>query len=201
MVKQDPPGAIRTTLLVTVELEKLGVAHAVGGSLASSLYGVPRATNDADIVAAMREEHVDPLVAALEHRFYVDADMIRDAIAHRHEFNVIELDTMFKVDVFVPPLDTVIRNELRRARTFVVDREKNLSFRVASPEDTIAHKLEWFQRGERVSERQWSDAIGVLVVQKGKLDLGYLREVAELMNVSDLLEKALREAASSELGG
>lgn len=199
MVKQDPPEAIRITLLVTGELDRLGVSYVVGGSLASSLHGIPRSTNDADIVAAMRDEHVEPFVATLASAFYVDADMIRDAIAQRGEFNVIELETMFKVDVFVPLMDIVIRKELQRGTATLVDRDRNLSMRMASPEDTIVQKLSWYERGARISERQWSDAIGVLVVKHGSLELEYLRETALLLGVSELLEKALAEAENSGL--
>jgi hypothetical protein len=194
MVGQEPAAAIRTTLAVTVELDRLGVAHVVGGSLASSLHGVPRSTNDVDIVAALGEQHVDPLASAIESRFYADRDMMRDAIRHRREFNLIELSTMFKIDVFVPLLDLVIRRELGRAHSMVVDRERGIAMRLASPEDTIAQKLRWYKLGHGISDRQWTDAQGVLVVQRGKLDLEYLRETASALEVSDLLERAMREA-------
>jgi hypothetical protein len=194
MVGQEPAAAVRTTLALTVELERIGVTYLVGGSIASSFHGVPRSTNDADVVAAMRDEHVEPLVQALQTRFYVDRDMIRDAVLHRREFNVVELSTMFKIDVFVPPLDLVVRRELERARTIVADPEHNVTMRVASPEDTVAQKLRWYELGAHVSDRQWSDAVGVLVVQHGKLDLVYLRDTAVLLGVSALLERALQEA-------
>lgn len=194
MVKQEPLEAIRITLQVTQELDKLGVLHVVAGSLASSLHGIPRATNDVDIVAALREQHVDAFVRALEGGFYIDADMIREAIARRGEFNVIELTTMFKVDVFVPLMDIVIRKELQRGVMVVVDHERNLSMRLATAEDVVVHKLSWYRRGGAVSDRQWSDTLGVLVVQQGKLDLPYLRETAMLLDVSDLLDRALAEA-------
>lgn len=95
---ETPADAAGITALVTAELNRLGVVHVVVGSLASSLHGLPRSTNDVDIVAALRPEHVEPFVGTLEAGFYVDADMIRDAIRRRSEFNVIHLATMFKVD-------------------------------------------------------------------------------------------------------
>jgi len=199
MVKHELPDAIRVTLIVTSELERLGVTHIVGGSLASSLHGVPRATNDADIVAAMREEHVDAFVHTLHSTFYVDADMIRDAIVQRAEFNVIELATMFKVDVFVPLMDIVTRAELRRGVATLVDAERNLTMRLATPEDIIVQKLSWYERGARISERQWTDALGVLMVQKNRLDLDYLRETAILLGVEKLLEQALEQSAATDL--
>jgi hypothetical protein len=197
MVSQEPAEAIRVTLAVSSELERLGVTYLVGGSLASSLHGVPRSTNDVDIVAVLREEHAEPLAGALKDRFYVDADMIRDAIARRSTFNVIDLTTLFKIDVFVPLMDIVTRKELQRAQTMVVDREHGSTLRLATAEDTVVQKLRWFALGNQVSERQWTDALGVLVVQRGRLDVAYLRETAQLLEVSDLLEKALLEAEES----
>lgn len=198
MVKQEPLEAVRITVQVTRELEKLGVSHIVCGSLASSVHGLPRATNDVDIVAVLTQAHVAPLVAALRDAFYIDGDMITDAIAHRSEFNLIELQTMFKIDVFVPMLDIVTRRELSRGQTVNLDQESNLSLRFATPEDTVAHKLRWYELGGRASDRQWLDAIGVLLVQRGKLDLAYLHETCELLNVSELLHKAFAEAEAEE---
>jgi hypothetical protein len=132
MVKQEPLEAVRITVQVTRELEKLGVSHIVCGSLASSVHGLPRATNDVDIVAVLTQAHVAPLVAALSDAFYIDGDMITDAIAHRSEFNLIELQTMFKIDVFVPMLDIVTRRELSRGQTVNLDQESNLSLRFAT---------------------------------------------------------------------
>ena len=94
----------RITLLVAQTLEQLGIPYAVGGSLASSLHGVMRATLDVDIVADMRSEHVPPLVAALAPEFYADDEMMRDAIEHRSSFHLIHYKTAFKVDIFIRKL-------------------------------------------------------------------------------------------------
>ena len=82
---------IQVTLEVARAFERLGVAYAVGGSLASSVHGIPRATQDADVVAALALDQVDALVRALGGSFYVDGDMIRDAIQREGSFNVIHL--------------------------------------------------------------------------------------------------------------
>lgn len=82
-------------------LEQLGVSYYIGGSVASSAHGLPRSTIDADIIADLRMEHIQPLVNMLKNRYYIDADMIRDAIRNRSEFNVIHFDTNLKVDIFL----------------------------------------------------------------------------------------------------
>lgn len=81
--------------------EALGVSYRVGGSVASSALGVARTTLDIDLVADLRAVHVAPFVERLQADYYVDADMIHDAIRRRASFNVIHLATMMKVDVFV----------------------------------------------------------------------------------------------------
>ena len=199
-MSEQPAEAIRVTVLVARVLDQLGVSHAVVGSLASSLHGIPRSTNDVDIVAALRPEHAGPLAEALGESFYVDVDMIRDAITRRSEFNVIHLATMFKVDVFVPPLDPISRAQIARAAVVSVDAEGSLTLRVASAEDTVAQKLMWYRRGGETSERQWLDTLGVIAVQGKSLDLEYLRQTTDALGVTDLLERALAESAPGAPG-
>jgi hypothetical protein len=180
--------ALVAVLRVGAALESLGVTYAVGGSFASSVQGVFRTTNDVDLVASLREEHVDRFVALLGDDFYADPEMIRDAIRRRSEFNLIFQPAIFKVDVFVPRLDLVARRELSRAEVFEFgDR----SLRVISAEDVIAQKLHWFRLGGHVAQRQWEDALGVVKTRRGRLDLEYLRETADALGVLDLLERLL----------
>jgi hypothetical protein len=180
--------ALGAVLRVGVVLDVLGVAYAVGGSFASSVQGVFRTTNDVDVIAALRDEHVDRFVALLGQDYYADADMIRDAIRRRSEFNLIYQPAIFKIDVFVPHLDVVARHELSRAQAFVFGDQ---TLRVITPEDVIAQKLHWYRMGGHVAQRQWEDAIGVVKTRRGTLDLDYLRETAEALSVSDLLERLL----------
>ena len=173
--------------------EQLGVLYHIGGSVASSVYGILRATIDADLVADLRLEHVRPLVMQLNTDYYIDEDMIRDAIKRRSSFNVIHLDTMLKVDVFIPKSRLFDQEELRRAQQEVLS-EGTRPFNVASPEGTILNKLEWYRMGGEVSDRQWNDILGVLKVQGTDLDLVYLQRWAVNLNVTDLLERALVDA-------
>jgi hypothetical protein len=191
-VKSPLSEAIAVTLRVTSALEQLGVSYVVGGSVASSVHGIPRSTADADVVAALRLEHVEPLVRSLEADFYVDADMIRDAIRRRFEFNVLHLATMFKVDVFVPTLDDTVRRELARGAR--VDLGDGRTLFVASAEDTIVQKLRWYRLGGETSERQWTDALGVLRVRGSELDRTYLDETARALGVEDLLVRLVQDA-------
>jgi hypothetical protein len=171
--------------------DTLGVAYVVGGSLASSVYGVPRATQDVDLVADLKATDTEKLEQLLSGDFYVDADMIREAIAKRASFNVIHLATMFKADVFIMKPDAWSREEMSRARQEQLDGPNGaVTIRFASPEDTLLHKLVWFRLGNEISDRQWSDILGVLKIQGERLDNEYLKRWASPLGVDDLLARA-----------
>ena len=175
--------------------EQLGVSYYIGGSVASSAYGLPRTTIDADLVADLRIEHVRPLVQQLQNAYYIDADMIRDAIKHRSEFNIIHFETMLKVDVFIQKTRAFDRETRRRVRQEQLDEtSSDHVFLLASPEDVILNKLEWYKMGGEVSDRQWNDILGVLKVQGTSLDLAYLRQWAAALGVTSLLDRALEDA-------
>ena len=178
-------------------LEQLGVPYHIGGSVASSVYGILRATIDADLIADLRLEHVRPLVMHLKAAYYIDEDMIRDAIRRRSSFNMIYLDTMLKVDIFIPKSRLFDQEELRRAQPEVLI-EGTRPFNMASPEGIILNKLEWYKMGGEVSDRQWNDILGVLKVQGTALDMDYLQRWAVVLDVTDLLERALVDAGLKE---
>jgi hypothetical protein len=182
-------------ILVVVRLvqafDALGVAYVVGGSLASSVYGIPRATQDVDLVADLKSTDTEELERLLSGDFYVDGDMIRDAIARRASFNVIHLATMFKADVFIMKPDAWSREEMSRARQEELDGPDGaVAIRFASPEDTLLHKLVWFRLGKEISDRQWSDILGVLKIQGESVDTEYLERWAPVLGVADLLVRA-----------
>jgi hypothetical protein len=182
---------------VVVVLESLGVAYYVAGSVASSAHGVPRASIDADIVTALAFEHVQPLVTRLKPAYYVDEIRVRSAFESRRSFNVIHLATMFKVDVFVTKGRPFDRESMGRARPMTLgDAPEQRLFAVASLEDTILAKVEWFRAGGETSERQWTDVCGLLKAAGSQLDREYLARWGQAIGVHDLLERAYRDVAS-----
>jgi hypothetical protein len=185
---------IEVTLQVTRILEQLNVPYLIGGSLASTLYGMVRTTQDSDVIAEMRSDHITPFVAALQNEFFIDEEMIVDAIQHNSSFNIIHRDTMFKVDVFIPSPRPFQKSQFARAQRQTFDLEPKVSANFASAEDTILSKLEWYRMGGEFSERQWRDILGVLKTRQGELDLNYLRHWANELNIKDLLERAFEES-------
>ncbi|WP_420644431.1 hypothetical protein [Candidatus Leptofilum sp.] len=183
---------IEVTLKVTAVFEQLNVPYLIGGSLASVLYGMVRTTQDADIIAEMRQEHTQPFVSTLEDEFYIDEEMITSSIHGNSSFNIIHRETFFKVDVFIPLPRPFLQSQLVRAQWQTFALETEVSAKFATPEDTILSKLEWFRLGGETSERQWRDILGVIKTRADKLDFAYLQKWAEEIQVSDLLERALQ---------
>ena len=189
---------IQVTLKVVTAFDRLEIPYLIGGSLASAVYGIVRATMDADLVADIKPEQVLSLVASLEDEFYIDAEMILDAIQHTTSFNLIHLDTMFKVDVFILKQRSFDANQMqRRISQSVGDAPDEKAF-FSTAEDIILAKLEWFRSGGEISERQWRDILGVLDLQSERLDFEYLRKWAMILGVQDLLQRAIQSGPGKE---
>lgn len=180
------------TIKVIKTLEECGINYLIGGSLGSSIHGIPRATLDADLVTDINSVQVEQLLDKLKAEFMIDADMIYDAIKRHGCFNVIHLKTMFKVDIFIiknTPYDIMEFN--RRKPELLSDA--NTLVNVATPEDIVLNKLLWYQDGGGVSDRQWEDAKGVLKVQGASLDYQYLEHWAELLGIKELMDRLKQE--------
>jgi hypothetical protein len=198
-VKMTSQSELWDALLPVVEaLVALEMPYYVGGSIASSVTGVARATLDADLIASLRPEHAELLAALLLPHYYVDIEMMQSAVRHSSSFNVIHLATMFKVDIFVPQ-DTPFARENMHRRIALEVPEVGRTLYICAPEDTVLHKLLWYAAGSGVSDRQWYDLQGVLRLQAHGLDLAYLRHWGAVLGVEALLQRALDEAGLSSV--
>ena len=185
--------AIDVTLLVTDELDALNVPYVVGGSMASIIHGMPRTTMDVDIVADLQPAHVQPFAAALQEEFYADEQVIRQAVQRRGSFNLIHLETMFKVDIFLTKARAFDQQQLARRIAAPVSEDGAKQLWVLSAEDIVLAKLDWFRKGGETSERQWRDILGVLKTQREALDIAYLQQWARKLDLTNLMERALQE--------
>ena len=190
----------RPDLIAAIEpviraFDHLGVSYYIGGSVASSAYGIAGATMDIDTVSNLNRSHAAPLVRMLEESYYISEAMILDAIDHQSSFNIIHLETMLKVDVFIAKETPFHQESLRRRKKDTIDEDDvSIELYLASAEDIILHKLDWFCQLGQESERQWLDILGVIKVQGNQLDQKYLKKWAEELALPDLLKKAFEEA-------
>ncbi len=189
-----PPDIIEVTLKVIKIFEKLNIGYYVGGSIASSAYGIARATLDVDIIADIKLNQASAIEDSLKEKFYVDVDMIRNAIEKQSSFNLIHLDTMFKIDVFILKDEPFSVEAYSRRLQKVVSEDSSEQLYFSTPEDTILSKLAWFKSGKEGSERQWRDILGVLKVQGKQLDMSYIKLWAGKLGVLELLMKAFHDS-------
>lgn len=194
VMASDPTAVIAE---VVGALDRLGVPYYIGGSIAGGIHGVYRATADVDIVADLQAEQTEALARLLGAGFYADAGMMRDAIHHRSSFNLLHLETGFKVDIFIPKHRAFDRSQFARRVSLPFSAAGGSHAFICDVEGTILAKLEWYRAGGEVSERQWTDILGMLKVKGREIDHAYLRHWAAELGLADLLERALDDAGPS----
>ena len=190
---------IATDLLLALKpvvnvFEELKISYVVGGSIASSVYGIARSTLDADLMADIKLAHIAPLVAGLKDSYYISELAIQESLARHSSFNLIHLATIVKVDIFIPKENLFDQIIMTRKKERPIDDVDPHLFQLTSAEDIILLKLDWFRQANGQSEKQWSDIWGVLRVQKDRLDQTYLAEWANRLGLTDLLNKAFSDA-------
>jgi hypothetical protein len=176
-------------------LDRLEIPYFVGGSMASSVYGIARPTMDVDLVADIRSDQVEEFAALLNDELYADPGMMKDALQHGRSFNLIHYESAYKYDIFPVLRDEYSQTQLRRRRFETTGSlgDEPIECAFATPEDTILNKLRWYRAGGESSERQWNDLRGILQVRGKTLDAAYLRLWAPRLGIADLLERLLSE--------
>jgi hypothetical protein len=176
-------------------LEELNIPYYIGGSIASSSLGISRATMDVDVITNLNTMHVERIVQQLNEEYYVDGEMIKDAIQHKSTFNVIHHQTTYKIDFFIAKSTEYQQSIFERiTRKKLVDKEDSINVFICAPEDVVLTKLIWYKERGGTSEKQWNDILGVLKIQRNNLDLEYLLHWAEKLSVKFELNKALNDA-------
>ncbi len=186
---------IAVTMKVVDALESLDIPYFIGGSMATAVHGVARATMDVDLVADIKPKQIEPMITTLGEAFFADEQMVRNAIQKGISFNLIHKATMFKVDIFPSKNRPFEQSQFKRRVAYTLADDLEETAFVASPEDNILAKLEWYRLGGEVSDRQWQDILNVIKIQGDRLDRTYLEKWASQLDVGDLLQRALNEAS------
>jgi len=185
---------------LTDALDNLKINYAIGGSIASSVYGKVRFTQDADIAVAAFADKTEQLYNLLNENFYISKNAMCQAISNCSSFNVIHLTSAFKIDIFIQKDDDFHRQLFLRRKKVRLDESIEHLFDIVSAEDIILLKLQWYQSAGCISERQWLDILGVLTVQSRALDMKYLKSSSEKLGLSDILNRVIRESKIEDIG-
>jgi hypothetical protein len=174
-------------------LDAAHIPFMVAGSLASTFHGVPRTTQDIDLVIEPSAATLKALVASLPPRdYYVSEEAALDALSRSSQFNIIDMATGWKVDLIIRKPRPFSAEEFRRR---IPVNLLGVDVFIATPEDTILAKLEWSAMSG--SERQLRDVSGVLGVKLGELDVAYIERWALELGVVGLWQK-VRASTTSE---
>jgi hypothetical protein len=182
---------------IAVLFETLNIPYLVGGSVASSLLGESRSTQDLDLVISISPSQAPQLIQALTEDFYISESAVIEAINQRRSFNIIHLKSMEKVDIFVIGDDGFSRSKMSRRQIYRID-DSETGIYIYSSEDIILQKLSWYKLSATESQKQWRDVLGVLKVQGERLDFNYLNQWTEILKLQPLLESALQQAGLQE---
>ena len=175
---------------ISAALELNRIPYMVTGSVASSIHGIPRSTNDLDVVIAPTRDQLFALVQMFKRLgFAVRWEEAESALRNHDQFNVIDFPNSWKVDLIVKKARPFSETEFNRRESIEIGE---LSFIIAKPEDVLIAKLEWVKISP--SDRQMQDAAGILTVQQESRDLAYIESWVEILNLQEQWQ-AVRELA------
>lgn len=167
----------------------------VTGSIVSSLQGEPRATHDVDIVIHLAQTSIPELIKAFPPPlFYLSEISMREAIACKSMFNLIDTKEGDKVDFWILTDEAFDQSRFERK---LEEEVFGFKMKISQPEDTILVKLKWAKMSGG-SEKQFTDALRVYEVQHGRLDLNYLKSWVSKLELDELWKKLEAEAKPIE---
>jgi hypothetical protein len=147
------------------------IPYMVVGSVAAMIYGEPRLTHDLDVVIDMPLPVARKLASFIpEEEFYCPPQEVIEAEAVQcGQFNLIHHQSGIKVDIVIRKNTAHARTEFARRRKMPFWTADKTAF-LASPEDVIIKKLDYFREGG--SEKHLKDIRSIIV--ETPLDTTYL---------------------------
>lgn len=170
--------------------EVLRIRYFITGSIASMFYGEPRFTNDIDVVADIKEDHIPALLRLFpQDEFYLSEDAIRNAIKSQRQFNIIHPTSGLKIDVVIAKGDDFDISRFERLQR-VSPMEGTLA-NLASHEDVIIMKMRYYREGE--SEKHLRDIASILKISGDTIDKGYIEFWAKKFNLLEIWKSILHK--------
>jgi hypothetical protein len=173
---------LKTLKKVIGKLEKASIPYMLTGSMALNFYGQPRSTNDFDIVIAIQREDEELLYDLFKDGFYITREAVRRAIDAQSLFNIIDNESIFKIDLIIGKRDPYSSEQFKRRR---VKEMEGVKTSVISPEDLILAKLSWSK--ESLSEMQERDIKNLMRLLAKELDYRYMEKWAVPLGVLERL--------------
>ena len=163
--------------------ESLNIKYFITGSMASIFYGEPRFTNDIDVVADIREEHIAGLLKFFpEDEFYLSENTVREAIKYKHQFNIIHPSSGLKIDIVISKKDDFDNSRFERIKRINPIEKTQANF--SSPEDVIIMKMKYYKEGK--SEKHIRDILSILKISGNSIDRDYINYWTEKLNLLNL---------------
>jgi hypothetical protein len=175
---------------VAGRLDRAGIPYMLTGALAVNYHGAPRSTHDIDVVGVISPADITRIKAMLEPDYEVAEESIRAALREGSMFNAIHDESGFKVDFWMRKGDDYGREAFARRKQYPYDHSL---LSIATPEDVIISKLDWFKQSD--VDKHFSDARGIVAIQKGSLDTAYIARWCEAKSLLDLWCRLQRDAA------
>ncbi len=177
--------------------DQLNIAYALGGSLASSLYGMQRATIQLDLIAALGQQHYKSLCEQLRSQYYFCENEVKNALAQGTSFTIIHLKSLIKIVVTLPEMLVTSQQIFQHLRHIpLVDEGEAIA--VLAPEQLLLLLLGAFKKSNERADDLWYDLLAVMKVQSTDLDLPFLEQQAAIIDVTSLLQQALIDAGLRE---
>ena len=182
--------------IIVTELEALSIPYLITGSVASMAYGEPRMTNDIDIVVSLKKDHINVLLESFRtDEYYIDAEMIADAIRRNTQFNIIHLSSGLKIDMIINKDTDFDKCRFMRVKRLNPDPSYGANF--ASPEDVIIKKMEYYKEGG--SDKHLRDIAGILHVSSHEIDIKYISGWANKMGLADLWQNIINAIGKTDV--
>lgn len=170
-------------------MEGLKIPYMVVGSVASSVYGRWRTTEDIDVVADLHSKDVPGLCEKFPPpEYYVSPEAALQAVRAGRQFNIIRSTTAEKIDIMLARKDAWGKMQLARRRPVRVLEDRDVD--LASPEDIVIAKLLYCQEGG--SDKHLEDIAGILKVVGSGTDRAYIDRWAAALGLADLWQETLR---------
>ena len=118
------------------------IEYMLSGSVALSIYTLPRATRDFDFVVHLKSKDVKPLTDFFKEGYYCDVDAVKEAIQNKSMFNIIDHSSGFKADFVILKDEPFRQTEFNRKTKFDF---YGVTVFIVSPEDLLLSKLIWIQ--------------------------------------------------------